>query len=339
MMKGNCKFSLSSLSLLVVLGMFCLPSQAQGPAKRLSRFGRRIEGQAAGLVPVVPRPRPALGQSGLNFTFGLIDFPRSPDTMATGLNSRGDIVGLYGPNLPAYEGTEQSYVLEGNTFQELIYPGATYTGGLGINKSRKIVGWYTSPGDNVHAFLRTGKTYTNIDYPGSDNTLPIAINDSGVVIGMHYENSESATHGFFLKKGVYTSIDPPNSTYTEPLGINSAGVIVGDYEDQNFVNHGFIYQKGQFTTVDYPGASNTDLTGINDQGQMVGGYGDDVIVGAEDWPTPNPFFFDGTTFTPIQLPVDDAQVSWTAAFNGQQFVGLYVDSLGDIYGYQATIGH
>jgi hypothetical protein len=243
MMPSNRRSSFSTLSMLIVLGMFSLASQAQLPAKRTTRFGRRIEGQTTAFAPAATRPRVALGQSGLNFTFGLIDFPRSPDTMATGLNSRGDIVGLYGPNLPAYEGTEQSFVLEGNAFQELIYPGATYTGGLGINKSRKIVGWYTSPGDDVHGFLRKGKTYTNIDYPGSENTLPININDSGVIIGAHYQSTTGIIHGFILNKGIYTTIDPPNSTYTEPTGINSAGVIVGDYENQNFVNHGFVYQR------------------------------------------------------------------------------------------------
>jgi len=321
------------------MGLLSFSSQAQLPAKRMSRFGRRIEGQATAFAPAATRPRATFGQSGLNFTFGLIDFPRSPDTMAAGLNRRGDIVGLYGPNLPAFEGTEQSYVLEGDTFQELIYPGATYTGGLGISKSRKIVGWYTSPGDNFHGFLRKGKTYTNIDYPGADNTAAININDTGEIIGIHYQNTTGIVHGFVLNKGVYTTIDPPNSTYTEPTGINSAGVIVGDYEDQNFVNHGFIYQQGQFTIVDYPGASNTSLTGINDQGQMVGGYGDDVIIGTADWPTPNAFFLDQGIFTPFQAPVDDALVTWTYSLDGNQFVGLYADSLGNIYGYVATVSH
>ena len=325
--------------MLFVLATIPLASYAQSPSQRASRFGRAHDGQPAAVSPTAPQRRVVHAQSGLTFTFGLIDFPRSPDTTAQGLNSRGDIVGLYGPNLPAYEGTEQSYVLEGNTFQELVYPGASYTLGLGINKSRKIVGWYAGSDGNIHAFLRKGKQYTTIDYPGSDNTYASSINDAGVIIGIHYQNTENTTHGFVLKKGVYTTFDPPNSTYTEPLGINSAGVIVGDYEDQNFVNHGFIYQNGQFATVDYPGASNTDLTGINDQGQMVGGYGDDVIIGTEDWPTPNPFFFDGTKFMPFQLPVDDAQVTWTVTLNGNQFVGLYADSLGNIYGYQATISH
>jgi uncharacterized membrane protein len=339
MMPGNRKLFFGNPMLLLVLAMTTLASYAQSPSQRASRFGRAHDAQPAAVSPTASQRRVVHSESGVTLIFGLIDFPRSPDTMATGTNSRGDVVGLYGPNLPAYEGTEQSYVLEGNTFQELVYPGAPYTLGLGINKSRKIVGWYNGSDGNAHAFLRKGKEYTNIDYPGSDNTLADNINDAGVIIGIHYQNTENTVHGFVLKKGVYTTFDPPNSTYTEPLGINSTGVIVGDYEDQNFVNHGFIYQQGQFTTVDYPGASNTDLTGINDQGQMVGGYGDDVIIGTEDWPTPNAFFFDGSNFTPFQAPVDDAQVTWTATLNGNQFVGLYADSLGDIYGYVATISH
>jgi hypothetical protein len=339
MMPGNCKSFFATHLLLFVLAMIPVASYAQSSSQRASRFGRAHDAQPATVSPTASQRRVVHMQSGISFTFGLIDFPRSPDSTAQGLNSRGDVVGLYGPNLPAYEGREQSYVLEGNTFEELVYPGAPYTIGLGINKSRKIVGGYYGSDGNLHGFLRKGKDYTTIDYPGSDNTYATSINDAGVIIGIHYQNTENTIHGFVLKKGVYTTFDPPNSTYTEPLGMNSAGVIVGGYEDQNFVNHGFIYQQGTFTTVDYPGASNTDLTGINDQGQMVGGYGDDVIIGTEGWPTPNPFYFDGSTFTPFQLPVDDAQVTWTNTLIGNEFVGMYVDSLGNIYGYEATISH
>jgi uncharacterized membrane protein len=327
-----------SATLLLVCGILSVSGHAQLPAKRVSHFGRTTAAHSTAFAPATTKPRTAVGESGVNFSFGLIDFPRSPDTVATGLNSRGDVVGLYGPNLPIYEGTEQSYVLEGNTFQQLIYPGASYTLGQGIDKSRRIVGWYSNADGNAHAFLRKGKEYSNIDFPGADNTIASNINDAGEIIGVHYQNTTGTVHGFVSSKGAYTTIDPPNSTYTEALGINSAGVIVGVYEDQNFINHGFIYQHGQFTTVDYPGASNTGLTGINDQGQMVGGYGDDVIIGSEDWPTPNAFFLDQGTFTPFQAPVGDAQVTFTGTLNGNQFVGLYVDSLGNIYGYQATIG-
>src|ERR1700690_3665994 len=160
-MLRNRRISLSAPLLLFALGLLSLSSQAQLPAKRVPRFGRSHDAQPIAVSPS-PAPQPgAHTPSGVSLSFGMVDFPRSPDSTAQGLNSRGDIVGLYGPNLPAYEGTEESYVLEGNTFEELVYPGAAYTLGLGINKSRKIVGGYAGTDGNLHAFLRTGTHYTN----------------------------------------------------------------------------------------------------------------------------------------------------------------------------------
>ncbi len=336
-MLRNRQFSLSALLLLATIGSLSLRSRAQLPANRVSRFGHNRDAQSKPASPTSARSRTVDTPSGVTFTFGLVDFPRSPDSTAQGLNSRGDIVGLYGPNLPAYEATEQSYVLEGNTFEELVYPGASYTIGVGINKSRKIVGSYSGSDGTYHAFLRKAKTYTNIDHPGSDNTIAININDAGVIIGIYYQNTTGTVHGFVLKKGVYTTIDPEGSVFTEPVGINSSGVVVGFFAGQDQISHGFVFQNGQFATVDYPGASNTELSGINDQGQMVGDYGDDIIIGQHDWPTPNAFFLDQGTFTSIQLPVADAQVTWTNSFVGNEFVGMYVDSLGNIEGFEATV--
>ena len=277
-------------------------------------------------------------QSSSISSFGLIDFPRSPYSTANGLNSRGDVVGFYGPNLPIWDGTEQSYLLHNNTFQELLYPGSAYTGAIAINKRGEIVGWYAEPGTNgiFHAFLRKGKTYTNIDDPAFQYSVATGINNSGEIIGEAFDDV-GQVHGFTINKGIYTTFDPPDSTNTEPASINSAGVIVGLYLDANSVSHGFVYQKGQFTTVDYPGASNTLLTSINDQGQILGGFGDDVIVNGEDWPSPNPFLLDQGTFTPFVLPVGDAVVTLTYTLSGSQFVGLYVDHLGNIYGFDAQI--
>jgi hypothetical protein len=319
---------------LILLSTF---AHSQVSPKMTGRLGL---GSRQGHVRVgggLPSTKPPADNANLA-SFGLIDFPRSPDSSACGLNSRGDVVGFFGPNVPAWDGTEESYLLVGNTFHKIEYPGASYTGALGINNRREIVGWYTDSSGNgvVHGFLRQGTKYKTIDDPSFQNTIPSNINNGGEVIGEPYDDV-GIVHGFMLAKGIYTTIDPPNSTYTEPLGINSAGTIVGDYEDTNYENHGFILQNGQFTTVDYPGESNTDLTDISDQGQMVGGYGDDVIIGSGDWPTPNAFYLNQGVYTPIVLPVSDAQVTWTCALNGHRLTGLYVDSLGNIHGYEAKI--
>src|SRR5579862_6166145 len=109
MQQRNHRFPLNLL-LLVAIGLLTVSSQAQLPAKRVSRFGRNLDPQAMPTSPAIASSGTGRAPEGMTFAFGLIDFPRSPDSSAQGLNSRGDIVGLYGPNLPAYEGTEQSYV-------------------------------------------------------------------------------------------------------------------------------------------------------------------------------------------------------------------------------------
>jgi hypothetical protein len=82
---------------------------------------------------------------------------------------------------------------------------------------------------------------------------------------------------------------------------------------------------------------NRQFSGINDDGQMVGNYGDDILVGQQAWPTPNAFVLDQDTFTQIQLPVADVQVTWTNTIVGNEFVGMYVDSLGNIEGFEAAV--
>jgi uncharacterized membrane protein len=331
-------FSVGTVALLLASGAVLVAAQTSGPqVAPAARFGKRQIGPQHQSLRGIPGTNSA-AQPDTSFGFGLIDFPRSPDSTAFGVNSKNEIVGIYGANLPQWEGLTQSFLLKGNDYIPLAYPGAPYTSAFGINKQGEIVGWYYDPSGNGiwHAFLRKGAVYTTIDYPGAQYSAASNINNSGEIIGIYY-NATGNIHGFTLRKGVYTSIDPPGSVYTSPFGINSAGVIVGQYEDAALVTHGFTYDKGQYTTVDYPGASNTALGGVNDQGQMVGEYGDDVEVAGQDWPTPHTFLLDNGIYTPFAAPVSDAQVTWVYTLSGNNFVGFNVDSLGNIYGYEATI--
>jgi uncharacterized membrane protein len=338
MTKTKLVCSVGTVALLLTLGAALVAAQVSGAvAAPAARFGKRQIGPQHQVLGGLPRSHPDT-ELGPTFGFGLIDFPRSPDSTAFGVNSKNEIVGIYGPNLPQWEGLSQSYLLKGNDYLTITYPGAPYTNAFGINKQGEIVGWYLDPSGNGawHAFLRKGTIYSTIDFPGAQYSAATNINNAGEVIGIYY-NAVGAIHGFTFAKGVYTSIDPPGSTYTSPFGINSTGVVVGQYEDAEFVTHGFTYYKGQYTTVDYPGSSNTALAGINDQGQMVGEYGDDVEVAGQDWPTPHTFLFDNGVYTPFTAPVSDAQVTWVYTLNGDNFVGFYIDSLGNMNGYEATI--
>jgi hypothetical protein len=334
---------LISFLALLGIGLFAISGQSQPPtAPRASGFGfhKPVNSQAH-QSPRRPKARTKQKLEAVSLTYGLIDYPRSPASNAFGLNSKGDIVGGYGPMAPppAYYFETTGYWLKKDSYRSLAYPGAAYSAPYGINDKRVLTGIYDTAGDgNFRGYMYKGTEFTNIDYPGAPATGPSAINNSDEIIGIYFDSSNTQ-HGFTFKNGVYTSIDVPNSYDTEPRAINSKGVVVGDYYDFNNIQHGFIYQGGQFTTVDYPGTTNTVVSGINDAGQMIGTYGDGLIVAGIDWGTSNIFLLDQGTFTPLALPLGDIQVTWSYAMNGDEFVGFYVDSTGNLFGYEAQIAN
>jgi hypothetical protein len=298
-------------------------------------------GPAHAAVSTGPKSGPKLSlpsENAIGITFGRIDYPRSPSGTAYGLNGKDDVVGVWGPISPIGYFGSFGYLLKGNTYHDFNYPGAVASGPIAINTNRQIVGYYDPDGDgNFHAYLYRGGKFTNIDYPGSLGGAAFGINDAGMIIGTYYDASTTAQHGFILSKGIYTTIDPPGSVSTEPLSLNSNGTVVGDYYDSAQNLHGFIYHNGQFATVDYPGSADTILSGINDAGQIVGGYGATITTGAYEWRTPNMFLLSQGQFTPLTLPVDNAQVTIPYAFKGDSVVGFYADSMANLYGYEIQL--
>ena len=326
---------------LLAAGLLAISGQSQPPtARRASGLGlQRHASSHARPARQHPRTQSKQQPAAVTLSYGLIDFPRSTASNAFGINSKGDIVGGYGPIPPPLYFETSGYTLKKNTYRTLAYPGAAYSVPYGINDKGVIAGFYDLIGDqNFRGYMYKGTQFTNIDYPGAEATAPSAINNTDEVIGIYFD-SGNVQHGFTLKDGVYTTIDVPNSYDTEPWGINSKGVIVGTYYDFNNIQHGFVYQSGQFTTVDYPGTTNTVLTSINDSGQILGTYGDGVIVAGVDWETSNIFLLDQGKFTPLALPLGDIQVTWSYTMTGNQFVGFYIDSTGNLFGYVAQISN
>jgi hypothetical protein len=230
-----------SLSLLA-LGLFALSGQSQPPtAPRASGFGfSRHAGAHARQTRQHSKTKRSGHPEAISLSYGLIDFPRSPASNAFGLNSKGDVVGGYGPIAPppAYYFETTGYWLKKDSYRTLAYPGAAYSAPYGINDKRVIIGFYDLLGDqNFRGYMHKGTTFTNIDYPEAVATFPSALNNSDEIIGIYFDSSDTQ-HGFSFKNGVYTSFDVPNSYDTEPRGINSKGVIVGDYYDFNNIQHG-----------------------------------------------------------------------------------------------------
>src|SRR5215471_11313401 len=70
-------------------------------------------------------------------TFTTIDFPGAMSTEASGINPRGDIVGLY-----TLAGVTHGFLLSGDSFTTIDPPGAVLTFAFGINPRGDIVGRY-----------------------------------------------------------------------------------------------------------------------------------------------------------------------------------------------------
>ena len=120
-------------------------------------------------------------------TFTTIDPPGTIFTIAAGINPQGDIVGRYYDgsvcNLAlacgADDGHNHGFLLSGGEFTTIDFPGAVFTGAVGINPQGDIVGRYDATDGRQHGFLLSGGEFTTIDFPGATLTNAFGINPRG----------------------------------------------------------------------------------------------------------------------------------------------------------------
>ena len=193
--------------------------------------------------------------------------PNASSTFFTRRNKNGVNVGIYTDNSsnPHIHG----FLLSGNNFANLDYPGATDTELWGINSLGTIVGAYTlDQYQHIDGFKLKNGVFTRIHYPGSVSTWVRSINDLGVMVGYyHVYQGPPYIHGFVLADGVYTTLDYPHAIGDTVLNdINNGGVIVGSY----YIDHGFIYINGQIKDIKVPNFGLSTADAINKWGVITG---------------------------------------------------------------------
>lgn len=282
-----------------------------------------------------PREGPAL-----NITFSIFTFPGSAGTLTAGATKSGHVVGGYGPNVDVDSPSNHAFLLKGQKFTTLDYPGAVYTQANGINDSGVIVGTWGSSysSSDAHAFKLVGKTYTSFDFPNApQGTVATGINKSGDIVGSWSDNT--TTHGYLLSKGTFTQVDFPGAFYTFTWGINNAGQIAGWYGAYFGDSHGFVYSNGTFTTVDYPGYSQNYVADINDSGVVVGGYGEIVTINGIDYQWEHGYLYQNGQFTTMDAPFGPPAATLIWHFNDSGIVtGYYADNTSTLYGFEAQVG-
>lgn len=201
---------------------------------------------------------------------------------AAGINDSGAIT----LNSEGTSGLFNAAVDNSGSFSSIHYPGSSFTGAGGINKSGEIVGFFSDTSNEfAQAFSYIGGAFTVLDDPGATQTLASGVDSAGDIVG--YDTDSSGYHGFLDVGGTFTSIEYPGAeNKTDATGINDSGEIVGYYQI-SAIDHGFIDVGGVYTTFDIPGAEQTVIEGVNNEGALVGYYYDSAgkLHGFVDTPT------------------------------------------------------
>jgi hypothetical protein len=161
--------------------------------------------------------------------FTAINFPKSAGTEATGINDKGNVVGLYLDSA----GAQHGFVKKGSKYTSIDVTGDTSADAYGINNAGKITVYaINSAGTGYESFLYNGKTFKPLSDPnaGTLGTVAHAPNNKGDVVGTYYD-SAGDVHGWLLHGGKYYDVNDPNGCKcdTRGDGINDSLELVGRY--------------------------------------------------------------------------------------------------------------
>ncbi len=250
--------------------------------------------------------------------FTTIDFPGAASTTPWGINTRGDIVGVY---VNADKSTH-GFVLSGGQSTTVDFPGATSSELYGINPAGDVVGVYTLD-SRRRSFLLKGAQFTAIDFPDAPSTETSAINARGDIVGF-YVTADKVQHGYLLSGNQFNTINFPGAASTGPNGINPQGDITGAYSSAGVV-HAFLLSDGDFTSFDLPGATYTNTTGLNARGDIVGRY----VAGGSS----HAYLLSGGQFSTFDFP--GATFTGATGINqrGDTIVGRYRNADGVTHGF------
>jgi probable HAF family extracellular repeat protein len=184
-----------------------------------------------------------------NYRFVKIDFTNSIETLANGINARGDIVGRYSDA----EGVFHGFLLRKGVFSTIDFPGASFTAAFTLNARGDIAGHFLDANGIEHGFLLRDGEFTQIDFPGAAGTIARGISNAGDVVGVYSDRAGNG-HGFLLKDGTFHTIHVPGSGGAQLSMVQDNGrVLVGSFGTPDGHVFGFVRTRpGEFRTINFP---------------------------------------------------------------------------------------
>jgi probable HAF family extracellular repeat protein len=186
--------------------------------------------------------------------------PGGGDSIATGINERGDVVGMS----IAADGLQHAFLWRRGRMTDLgLFPGARSSRAEGIDNRGQVVG------NSPDAVVWQDGEMSSLDLPpGAERSTALDINDRGVVVGVgRLPGVARQDRAVVWRHGVprYLDIADPSGSWAQ--GINDRGQIVGF----GWSTGAFLWERG--VTVSLPSLVEDDCTAasdINEAGQIVG---------------------------------------------------------------------
>lgn len=184
-----------------------------------------------------------------NGGYATLAVPGGFNTVATGINAAGQVIGTYATGPGTASGTARSFVYSDGTYATVAVPGATSTSAAQINDAGQIAGSY-SDAAGAHVFLDTDGNFITVN-PPSGASSPVfltQLNNAGDVlaIGPGSNSPGVANLPFVYSGGVSTDVDVPGAATTSSLRFNDAGQLIGSVFD-GVASHAFLATPGLAT--------------------------------------------------------------------------------------------
>ena len=212
------------------------------------------------------------------YTFTRLDVPGAAQTIPSGINARGRVVGWY-----VQGGVTSGFIYEAGAWTtNIVYPGATVTQLRGIGPDGTIVGSYRNAIEPTtvpfHGFiLTTDGVFIAVNFPGHVNNVTQRILPDGTLLGCYHDgDTMGSMHGAAYTRETYeeplsgegySSLDNPGSMTDggTPGGRKLTGQV-----QTNGIQRAFVIDDGVFTAFDAPGSSATIAWDMNPAGTVVG---------------------------------------------------------------------
>jgi len=274
-----------------------------------------------------------------DYRFVKIDFPNGFNTVASGINARGDISGRYDDA----NGDVHGFLLRKGVFTAIDVPGASFTSARAINARGDIAGRMKDADGVDHAFLLHDGQFTQVDFPGASFTVGRGINNAGDVTG-NYIDSTGTEIGFVLQDGEFQSILANPCSSDVWMAMDNGRVLTGDNcTDPDVGLLGYLRDsQGRFRIINFPIHGAYFCTAprwINERGDIVGLYvvanNADECYGAE---VLHAFLLRNGKYTAFDVP-GSLSTSALAINDDGIIVGSYTDKHGVNHGFKAVPKH